>query len=74
MHGNQGLLLTTGLSVSSLCRHEADGRVHAYDEHEDSTYCVAWSTSDPWAFASLSYDGRMVVNKVPKNIKYKVLI
>ena len=55
-------------------RNEADGRVHAYDEHEDSAYCVAWSAADPWAFVSLSYDGRLVVNKVPKNVKYKVLI
>lgn len=55
-------------------RSETDGRVHAYDEHEDSTYCVAWSAADPWAFASLSYDGRLVVNKVPKGVKYKVLI
>jgi hypothetical protein len=62
------------LAPRPRCRNEADGRVHAYDEHEDSTYCVAWSAADPWAFASLSYDGRLVVNKVPKNVKYKVLI
>jgi WD40 repeat protein len=61
-------------AAAAARRNEADGRVHAYDEHEDSTYCVAWSASDPWAFASLSYDGRLVVNKVPKNVKYKVLI
>jgi hypothetical protein len=37
-------------------------------------YGLAWSCVDPWLFASLSYDGRVVVNKVPKNIKYKILI
>ncbi len=51
-----------------------DGRVQSYDEHEDSVYGVAWSLADPWLFASLSYDGRVVINTVPKNIKYKVLI
>ena len=35
---------------------------------------VAWSAADPWVFASLSYDGRVVVNRVPGQIKYKILI
>lgn len=35
---------------------------------------VEWSTVDPWVFASLSYDGRIVVNRVPSQIKYKILI
>lgn len=56
-----------------LCR-DADGKAHTYDEHEDSVYGLAWSAADPWLFASMSYDGRLVVNKVPKNIKYKILI
>uniref|UniRef100_A0A383VHU4 EIPR1-like beta-propeller domain-containing protein n=1 Tax=Tetradesmus obliquus TaxID=3088 RepID=A0A383VHU4_TETOB len=59
-------------SQSSL--RDADGKAHTYDEHEDSVYGLAWSASDPWLFASMSYDGRLVVNKVPKNIKYKILI
>jgi hypothetical protein len=25
---------------------------------------------DPWGFASLSYDGRIMVNRVPSQIKY----
>jgi WD40 repeat protein len=56
-----------------VCR-DADGKAHSYDEHEDSVYGLAWSAADPWLFASMSYDGRLVVNKVPKNIKYKILI
>ncbi len=35
---------------------------------------VEWSTADPWVFASLSYDGRVVINRVPSSIKYKILI
>jgi WD40 repeat protein len=60
-------------AVGAMCR-DADGKAHSYDEHEDSVYGLAWSAADPWLFASMSYDGRLVVNKVPKNIKYKILI
>ena len=35
---------------------------------------AAWSWTDPWLFASLSYDGRFVVNRVPNQTKYKVLL
>ncbi len=42
---------------------DLDGKVRSFDEHEDSVYGLAWSCADPWLFASLSYDGRMVVNK-----------
>lgn len=35
---------------------------------------VAWSASDPWTFASLSYDGRVAVNTVSSQVKYKILI
>lgn len=59
----------------SCCRSgDVDGKAHTFDEHEDSVYGLAWSAVDPWLFASLSYDGRVVLNVVPKNIKYKVLI
>jgi hypothetical protein len=35
---------------------------------------LEWSAADPWVFASLSYDGRVMVNRVPSQIKYKILI
>lgn len=53
---------------------DVDGRVHEYDEHDDSVYALAWSSVDPWLLASLSYDGRLVVSRVPKGVKYKVLL
>ncbi|KIZ05664.1 tumor suppressing subtransferable candidate 1 [Monoraphidium neglectum] len=56
-------------------RGDADGRVVTWDEeHEDSVYGLAWSAADPWVLASMSYDGRIVVNHVPKNLKYKILV
>ena len=52
----------------------ADGRIRAFDDHEESVYAVAWSAYDAWVFASLSYDGRVVVNHVPQTEKYKILL
>ncbi|CAH1773380.1 unnamed protein product, partial [Owenia fusiformis] len=51
-----------------------DGIIVTYEEHEDSVYAVEWSTADPWLFASLSYDGRLVINRVPRAEKYKILL
>ncbi|KAL1115925.1 hypothetical protein AAG570_005420 [Ranatra chinensis] len=50
-----------------------DGLLVSYDSHEESVYCVEWSPVDPWCFASLSYDGRLLINRVPKSHKYRIL-
>ena len=52
----------------------ADGVVRCYEEHENSVYSAVWSTADPWVFASLSYDGRLVINHVPRQTKYQILL
>jgi len=59
------------LDESSLADLNADKLVKTYDDHEDSIYSICWSLCDdrPWdwaSFASLSYDGRVVVNRVPE--------
>ena len=51
-----------------------DGLLRGYDEHEDSVYSAEWSATDPWMFASLSYDGRLVLNRVPRQTKYSILL
>jgi len=51
-----------------------DGLLSVFDEHEDSVYAVEWSAAEPWSFASLSYDGRVVINKVPKDVKFDILL
>lgn len=43
-------------------------------EHDDSVYCVEWSYVDPWTFASLSYDGRLIISRVPKEHKFQILL
>ncbi|XP_050537458.1 EARP-interacting protein homolog [Daktulosphaira vitifoliae] len=44
------------------------------DQHEDSVYCVEWSAANSWILASLSYDGRLLLNKVPKDEQLKILL
>jgi len=51
-----------------------DSIIATYEEHEDSVYAVEWSAADPWLFASLSYDGRLVINRVPRALKYRILL
>ena len=43
--------------------------VRTYREHEDSVYAVEWcpvAAGALWAFASLSYAGRLLVSAVPR--------
>ncbi|KAJ3107014.1 Protein tssc1 [Phlyctochytrium planicorne] len=51
-----------------------DALVSSYRDYEDSVFGVAWSNADPWIFASLSFDGRVVVNLVPKTKKYSIIL
>jgi len=50
-------------SIHSLNRDRS--LVKSYADHNDSVYGLAWSraTADSWLFASLSYDGRFVINE-----------
>lgn len=51
-----------------------DKLIKTYSDHEDSVYCICWSSHDAWIFASVSYDGRVVINHVPPAEKYKILL
>ena len=53
---------------------DADGLVKAYEDHEHSVFSAAWSAADAWIFASLSLDGKVVINHVPPAEKYKILL
>ncbi|XP_074594908.1 EARP and GARP complex-interacting protein 1 [Brevipalpus obovatus] len=71
-----GQLMDEGDSEeSNIKSHKnlSDGVVATYEEHEDSVYAAEWSATDPWIFASLSYDGRVVINKVPRREKFSLL-
>eukprot|EP00026_Physarum_polycephalum_P008751 Phypoly_transcript_08851.p1 GENE.Phypoly_transcript_08851~~Phypoly_transcript_08851.p1 ORF type:complete len:305 (+),score=48.60 Phypoly_transcript_08851:502-1416(+) len=47
-------------------KKHTDALIKTFEEHEDSVYSVAWGAATTWLFASLSYDGRVVINYVPK--------
>eukprot|EP01084_Bolivina_argentea_P071693 130272_1 len=51
-----------------------DRLIKTYKEHEESVYWSSWSTNNAWVFASLSYDGRVVINHVPAATKYEILL
>lgn len=41
----------------------------SFTDYEDSVYGITWSAIDPWVFASMSYDGRVVVDLVPPVVR-----
>lgn len=51
-----------------------DGVLEIFTEHEESVYAVEWSSGDPWTFASLSFDGRVIITRIPKKYKYQILL
>lgn len=51
-----------------------DALLMKYDSHEDSVYSVKWSSTNSWVFASLSYDGRLVINHVPHSETLQILL
>jgi hypothetical protein len=51
-----------------------DELVLTYDQHGETVYTAAWSLNDPWIFASLSFDGNIVVNCVPSEYKFKIIL
>ncbi|KAL1524034.1 hypothetical protein AB1Y20_018948 [Prymnesium parvum] len=53
---------------------DADGLVKTFEEHDQSVFGTAWSAADAWIFASLSLDGKAVINHVPPAEKYKILL
>ncbi|XP_060535980.1 EARP-interacting protein homolog [Cylas formicarius] len=82
------VLLSSAASVSSENTNEScsdenkgvetkqllsDGTLQ-WCEHEDSVYCAEWSPSEPWVFASLSYDGRLLISRVKRSLKYQIML
>eukprot|EP01083_Nonionella_stella_P036430 99399_1 len=53
---------------------DSDRLIGTLTDHEESVYAVEWSCCDAWIYASLSYDGRVGINHVPSNEKYKILL
>lgn len=69
-----GGVLAPAAGASAAPSRPPDGLIKRYEEHEDSCYSCCWSASDAWVFASVGYDGRVVVNRVPGEEKYRILL
>lgn len=60
-----------GLVGSSRLRAAASFR----GSHADTVYQTAWGRGDDaWTLASVSYDGRVVLDQVPRAEKYRILL
>jgi len=53
-------------------KERKDEVIHIYEEHDDAVYATEWAT-DPWIFASLGFESRLVINRVPKSEKFSIL-
>lgn len=69
LHGPETSPLEEDLVIKTT-----DELVFTYDQHGETVHNVAWSMNDPWIFASLSFDGNVVINCVPSQYKYKIIL
>ncbi|PWZ52404.1 hypothetical protein Zm00014a_011440 [Zea mays] len=58
-------------SPSALPNRQEVSLLNSYTDYEDSIYGIAWSSHDPSLFASLSYDGRVVLESVKPYLQRK---
>lgn len=61
----------TSESLMESPTRQVDPLLNSYTDYEDSIYGLAWSSRQPWIFASLSYDGRVVVESVKSYLPRK---
>lgn len=45
-----------------------------YIEFDESVFSVCWSDNDQWLFAAISYNGYVHFNKIPEEVKFKIMI
>ncbi|XP_062194995.1 WD repeat-containing protein DWA2-like [Phragmites australis] len=58
-------------SPSGSPKRQEEPLLNSYTDYEDSIYGIAWSSHDPSLFASLSYDGRVVLESVKPYLQRK---
>lgn len=57
-----------------LCRMASDEQVqHWSGGHAESIEGMEWSPNSAWIFASLSYEGKVCIGRVPAKEKYRIL-
>lgn len=58
-------------SPSGSPNRQEEPLLNSYTDYEDSIYGIAWSSHNPSLFASLSYDGRVVLESVKPYLQRK---
>ncbi|KAM0883282.1 hypothetical protein ACQ4PT_031709 [Festuca glaucescens] len=58
-------------SPSGSPNSQEEPLLNSYTDYEDSIYGIAWSSHDPSLFASLSYDGRVVLESIKPYLQIK---
>ncbi|CAH9107014.1 unnamed protein product [Cuscuta europaea] len=70
---NLWLTSTSGADLASesleSSTNQVDPLLNSFSDYEDSVYGLAWSYREPWMFASLSYDGRVVVESIKPHLQ-----
>jgi WD40 repeat protein len=79
MAGDGGPVATRNLLPSSSeVSSPNNARVARHEHHGGdaaAVYGAAWGGgADPWIYATLGYDGRVALNHVPSQEKYKILL
>ncbi|CEF67215.1 Protein TSSC1 [Strongyloides ratti] len=59
--------------TSSFSKSIPDGLITRLVDHEDSVYSCAWGCADSWIFGTLSYDGRVNIYRINRDIKYNIM-
>ena len=45
-----------------------------YIEFDETVYSCCWDKIDQWLFASVSFSGTIHINRVPEEVKFKVMV
>uniref|UniRef100_A0A7E4W041 WD_REPEATS_REGION domain-containing protein n=1 Tax=Panagrellus redivivus TaxID=6233 RepID=A0A7E4W041_PANRE len=79
-HTYESLLLSCGSDGRVFMLHLTPDAEKGYKldadavvDGDDSVYTCVWAGNDPFAAASLAYDGRLTASRVRKSLKYKLL-
>ena len=65
------IVKSAGATVELSNQFSSDFAVNKWEFHDESVYECCWSHSDPWTFASVSWDGCVSVTRVPINDQIK---
>lgn len=52
----------------------ADGVVRTVSDFGESVMACAWSAASPWVYAAVSFNGKVVVDKVPQELVMSILM